>query len=66
MFGPSRRGRPAYFDRAIAALRRGEPRTFFEDEFRTPLDYATAAAILVRLLESDATGTPPRRRHASG
>ncbi len=56
MFGPSRCGRPAFFDRAIAALGRGEPQTFFEDEFRTPLDYPTAAEGLVRLLESDVAG----------
>ena len=40
----------------MAALARGEPRSFFEDEFRTPLDYRTAADILARLIESDATG----------
>ena len=49
-------GQLAYFDQAIADLRSGTPRTFFEDEFRTPLDYVTAASILVRLAESDATG----------
>jgi dTDP-4-dehydrorhamnose reductase len=57
MFGPTRAGRPAYFDRTIEALRRGEPQSFFEDEFRTPLDLATAADLLVRLLESEAVGT---------
>lgn len=56
MFGPTRASRPAYFDRAIEALRRGVPQTFFEDEYRTPLDYASAAAILVLLIESDAAG----------
>ena len=34
----------------------GTPQAFFEDEFRTPLDYATAARVLVRLAESDAQG----------
>ena len=33
----------AYFDQAIAGLRSGTPQAFFEDEFRTPLDYVTAA-----------------------
>ena len=33
------RAEPAYFDQAIAALRSGTPQAFFEDEFRTPLDY---------------------------
>lgn len=56
LFGPSRSGRQNYFDRTIAGLRRGEPQTFFEDEFRTPLDLATVAAILVGLAESDVTG----------
>jgi dTDP-4-dehydrorhamnose reductase len=56
LFGPSKCGRPYFFDRAIDAIRRGEPQTFFEDEFRTPLDLAMAARILIRLLESNFTG----------
>ena len=36
-------GNPGFFDLALAALARGEPRPFFRDEFRTPLDYRTAA-----------------------
>ncbi|MBX6314753.1 MAG: SDR family oxidoreductase [Isosphaeraceae bacterium] len=56
LYGPSRCGRESYFDRTIAALRRGEPQTLFEDEFRTPLDLATAADLLVRLAESSAAG----------
>ena len=56
LYGPSRSGRPSYFDRSLAALRRGEPQTFFEDEFRTPLDLPTAAEALVGLLETEATG----------
>lgn len=56
LYGPSRSGRPSYFDRTVEALKRGEPQTFFEDEFRTPLDLATAAAALVRLAGSAATG----------
>ena len=56
LYGPSRCGREAFFDRAIHALERGEPQTFFADEFRTPLDLATAAAILVRLTGSDVAG----------
>ena len=43
LFGLSRCGRPSFFDRAIEALRRGEPQSFFEDEYRTPLDYGSAA-----------------------
>jgi dTDP-4-dehydrorhamnose reductase len=56
LYGPSRSARESPFDRTIAALRRGEPQTFFEDEYRTPLDLATAATILWRLAESEATG----------
>ncbi len=56
MFGPAPCGRASFFDQAVEALRRGESRRFFEDEFRTPLHYRTAAEILARLLESKATG----------
>jgi dTDP-4-dehydrorhamnose reductase len=56
LFGPSRSGRAASFDRTVAALRRGEPQTLFADEFRTPLDLATAARILVLLAGSDVVG----------
>ena len=56
LFGPSRCGRPYFFDRAVEAIREGKSQTFFEDEYRTPLDMATAAEILVRLAESDLTG----------
>jgi dTDP-4-dehydrorhamnose reductase len=56
LFGSTPSGRLGFIDLAIDALRRGEPRPFFEDEFRTPLDYRTAADILVRLVESEAVG----------
>ena len=56
LFGPSRSGRPDFITRAVDALRNGEPRAFFVDEFRTPLDFATAAHLLVRLGEVGASG----------
>ena len=56
LFGLSRCGRPSFFDRAIEALRRGEPQSFFEDEYRTPLDYGSAARGLVRLASTDLAG----------
>jgi dTDP-4-dehydrorhamnose reductase len=56
LFGPTCSGQVAYFDQAIADLRAGTPRTFFEDEHRTPLDYDSAAAILIRLAGDDLTG----------
>ena len=40
----------------MAALRSATPRSFFIDEFRTPLDYITASRILIRLAESELTG----------
>jgi len=56
LFGPSQCGRAAFFDRTMDALRRGEPQTLFDDEYRTPLDLATAAEALVRLAGSSAVG----------
>lgn len=56
LFGPNSSDRPDFFGQAVQALRRGEPRGFFRDEFRTPLDYWTAADALIRLVESDAVG----------
>jgi dTDP-4-dehydrorhamnose reductase len=56
LFGPSRSGQPTYLDRTIEGLRRGESQTLFSDEFRTPLDLATAAEALVLLAESTTSG----------
>jgi dTDP-4-dehydrorhamnose reductase len=56
LFGPTRCGRPSFFDQAIDAIWMGQSRAFFEDEYRTPLDLLTAAEILVRLAESEVTG----------
>ena len=39
LFGIVRGGNPGFFDAALAALARGERRSFFRDEYRTPLDY---------------------------
>jgi dTDP-4-dehydrorhamnose reductase len=48
--------RPSFFDAQITALRTGKPITLFADEWRTPLDLATAAHALVELTFSDCTG----------
>jgi dTDP-4-dehydrorhamnose reductase len=56
LFGKSRCGRDAFFDRATAAIARGESQAFFDDEFRTPLDLATAAKILTRLVAMQVDG----------
>lgn len=51
LYGPGRGREPTFYDRAVEALASGEERPFFVDEFRTPLDYSTAAEVLVRLVE---------------
>lgn len=56
MYGPSRSETPSAWESTLDALRRGESRSLFTDEFRTPLDLETAAWALVRLLDSPVTG----------
>ena len=56
MYGPSRSVRPTFFDKTIAALRRGEPQTFFRDEFRTPIALWTAAEAIVSLVREQTFG----------
>jgi dTDP-4-dehydrorhamnose reductase len=56
LFGQSLSGRSSFFDRVMARLKAGEPQAFFNDEFRTPLDYATAAHALIRIAETDRPG----------
>ncbi len=56
LYGPTCAGRGSFFDRAVAGLIIREPQAFFEDEFRTPLDYRTAARILIRLAENQYAG----------
>ncbi len=56
LYGPSRCGRESFFDREVAALRGGEARSYFVDEFRTPLDYRTAARLLARLARTEDRG----------
>jgi dTDP-4-dehydrorhamnose reductase len=57
LYGPSLSGRPSFFDQQVAGLRAGRPITLFHDEWRTPLDLATAAQALVAIARSDFTGT---------
>jgi dTDP-4-dehydrorhamnose reductase len=54
--GPSKNGRPNFWDDLADALRAGRPATLFADEWRTPLAYADAARALVTLARSDAAG----------
>ena len=56
LFGFSRSSRIGFFDSAVAALRAGKPQMFFIDEFRTPLDFSTAANTLLRLSLSPVNG----------
>jgi dTDP-4-dehydrorhamnose reductase len=56
LYGTARSAKDGYFDIAMAALRLGQPRTFFGDEFRTPIDYLSASRILVKLALATATG----------
>jgi dTDP-4-dehydrorhamnose reductase len=56
LYGPSLAGRPSFFDEQAAALRAGRPLTLFADEWRTPLDLATAARALLALARSDFAG----------
>jgi dTDP-4-dehydrorhamnose reductase len=56
LYGPSKCGRESFFGHTIAALRAGRPQSLFEDEYRTPIDLATAAHVLARFVESSLTG----------
>jgi len=57
LYGPRLGSRPSFFDAQVAALRAGTPRMgLFTDEWRTPVDYATAARAVVDLAGQRATG----------
>ncbi len=56
LYGPSLHGKPSFFDEQVAAFRSGRPATLFRDEWRTPLDLATAARALLAVTASDFTG----------
>jgi dTDP-4-dehydrorhamnose reductase len=56
LFGPSRQTVPSFFDEQVRALREGRAITLFEDEWRTPIDLATAAAALIEIALADVEG----------
>jgi dTDP-4-dehydrorhamnose reductase len=56
LFGPSLIGKDSYFDQQVRALRTGQPINLFEDEWRTPLAYPTAAQALRQLVASSVSG----------
>jgi dTDP-4-dehydrorhamnose reductase len=56
LFGPTIVGRPSFFDEQVQALRESRPLTLFNDEWRTPLSFATAARALLEIAQADLTG----------
>ena len=56
LFGSSLTAQPTLYDRQRHALATGQPVTFFDDEWRTPLDLRTAARALLGIAASDYTG----------
>jgi dTDP-4-dehydrorhamnose reductase len=48
--------RKTTFRDQVAAIRRGEPLTLFEDEYRTPLSLRDAATAVIRITESSHSG----------
>jgi dTDP-4-dehydrorhamnose reductase len=56
LYGPSLSGRPSFFDEQVRALHAGQPVRLFSDEWRTPLDLATAAQALLALVQSAVEG----------
>ena len=53
LYGPSLNGKANFFDQQVAALRDGRPVKLFHDEWRTPLDYRSAARALITLAEAE-------------
>jgi dTDP-4-dehydrorhamnose reductase len=56
LVGPSQQAAPSFFDEQVLALREGREITLFADEWRTPIDLATAAEALVELALSNESG----------
>lgn len=49
LYGPTLTGRPSFFTATLDAVRQGEARGLFTDEWRTPLDYQTGSEVLCDL-----------------
>jgi dTDP-4-dehydrorhamnose reductase len=56
LYGPTHARRQSFFERAMAGFRAGQPQWFFSDEYRTPLDYKSAARLLARLAAANVQG----------
>jgi dTDP-4-dehydrorhamnose reductase len=52
LFGPTRTGRPSFFDQQLLALKQGQRISLFHDEWRTPLSLLVAARALLVLVAS--------------
>ncbi len=50
LFGFNAAGMESFFDLAFADIKNGNPKAFYEDEFRTPLDMSTASKLAVELV----------------
>jgi len=49
LYGPTLTGRPSFFTATLDAVRQGQTRSLFTDEWRTPLDYQTGSEVLCDL-----------------
>jgi len=49
LYGPTLTDRPSFYTATLSAFEKGEPRGLFTDEWRTPLDYLSAAETLCDL-----------------
>jgi dTDP-4-dehydrorhamnose reductase len=56
LFGPNLVGQSSFFDEQVRALREARPLTLFNDEWRTPLGFATAARAILEIAQADVTG----------
>ncbi len=56
LFGTSLIGRPTFLEQQLQTMRQGNSFRLFDDEWRTPLDLATAAGAISTAAQSDAVG----------
>lgn len=56
LFGPSLIHRPSFFDKQVEALRTRTNLQLFEDEWRTPLSFVSAAKAILQIATSDYRG----------
>ncbi len=56
LYGTSLIDRPTFLDQLVQAMRQGSAFRLFDDEWRTPLDFATAATAIATVAESDTVG----------